>query len=96
MNGQTLQQKLLITSPHGLHMRPAAAFAEMARQYQSSVSVAKEGKSVNGKSPLDMMLLAAEQGSELIVEVVGPDAPGALEALCQLLATLGVIGETQT
>ena len=45
----------------------------------------KEDKRVNGKSPLDLMLLAAEQGTELILEVAGPDAAAALAALVELL-----------
>jgi phosphotransferase system HPr (HPr) family protein len=84
-NGETLQHKVLITNPQGLHMRPSAAFAEMAGRYQSSVTVYHEGRSVNGKSLWDLLLLAATPGSELILEVAGPDAEDALGALISLL-----------
>ena len=85
MNGNTLQQKVLITNPQGFHMRPLTAFAELAGRFQSAITVCKEDKRVNGKSPLDLMLLAAEQGTELLLEVDGPDAAAALAALVELL-----------
>ncbi len=85
MNGNTLQHKVLITNPQGLHMRPAAAFAEVAKRYQSTVTLTRDGRRVNGKSPLEMMFLAAEQGTELLLEVSGADAHDALRALVEFL-----------
>jgi len=85
MNGEPLVQKVVITNPQGFHMRPMAAFAQLASRYDSSVKVSREGQSVNGKSILDLMLLAAAQGTELTLEVAGPDAQNALNALVQLL-----------
>jgi phosphotransferase system HPr (HPr) family protein len=85
MNGHPLRRQVLITNPQGLHMRPSAAFAELAGRFQSNVTVHYEGKAVNGKSLWDLMLLAALPNTELTVEVDGPDAPAALEALVALL-----------
>jgi phosphotransferase system HPr (HPr) family protein len=85
MNGVPLQHKVVITNPQGFHMRPMAAFAQLASRFESSVKVSREGQSVNGKSILDLMLLAAAQGTELTLEVVGPDAKDALDALVNLL-----------
>lgn len=85
MNGEPLVQKLVITNPQGFHMRPMAAFAQLAARFESSVKVSREGQSVNGKSILDLMLLAAAQGSELTLEVAGADAQAALDALVNLL-----------
>jgi phosphocarrier protein HPr len=87
MNGPPLLQKVVITNPQGFHMRPMAAFAQLASRFDSSVKVSREGQSVNGKSILDLMLLAAAQGTELTLEVAGPDAQAALDALVQLLKT---------
>jgi phosphotransferase system HPr (HPr) family protein len=87
MNGKPLQHKVLITNPQGFHLRPMAAFAELAGRFQCTVTVSREGVSGNGKSTLDLMLLAAPPGSELTLEVEGPDAPQALEALVALLQT---------
>ena len=87
MNGPPLLQKVVVTNPQGFHMRPMAAFAQLAARFDSSVKVSREGQSVNGKSILDLMLLAAAQGTELTLEVAGPDAQAALDALVQLLKT---------
>jgi phosphotransferase system HPr (HPr) family protein len=87
MNGAPLQQKVVITNPQGFHMRPMAAFAQLAARFDSSVKVSREGQSVNGKSILDLMLLAAARGTELTLEVTGPDAEAALDALVNLLKT---------
>jgi phosphocarrier protein len=78
---------VVITNPQGFHMRPMAAFAQLAARFESSVKVSREGQSVNGKSILDLMLLAASQGTELTLEVAGPDAPHAMDALVTLLKT---------
>ena len=85
MNGEPLVQKVVISNPQGFHMRPMAAFAQLASRFDSSVKVSREGQSVNGKSILDLMLLAAAQGTELTLEVAGPDARTALDSLVNLL-----------
>ncbi len=90
MNGETLQHKVIITNPMGFHLRPIAAFARLAGQFSGSVSVAKGDRRVNGKSTLELMLLAAEQGDELVVEVSGSEARLTLEALTELLAAPSV------
>jgi phosphotransferase system HPr (HPr) family protein len=86
MNGETLQRKVTVTDPLGLHMRPVTAFAKLAGRFQCTVTVCRDDRRVNGKSPLELMLLGAEQGSELTLEVSGADASAALEALAELLA----------
>ncbi|MFO0880266.1 MAG: HPr family phosphocarrier protein [Gemmataceae bacterium] len=86
MNGAPLLRKVLLANPQGLHMRPSAAFVELAGRFESNVTVHHDGRSVNGKSLWDLLLLAAMPGSELTLEVDGPDAPQALDALSQLLA----------
>src|SRR5437588_5458995 len=89
MNGEMLQSKVVITNPQGFHMRPITAFAELAGRFASQVLVGKAGKLVNGKSPLELMILGAEQGTELQIEVSGPDAQEALRALVDLLKDPG-------
>jgi phosphocarrier protein len=85
MNGPPLQQTVRITSPQGFHVRPIKAFVEEAQKFQSDVTVSRDGRSVNGKSMMDMMLMLAPPDSELTVAADGPDAPLALEALLSLL-----------
>lgn len=87
MNDTSFQRRVVLANPHGLHMRPSAAFAELAGKFQSSVTVSRAGCSVNGKSVWDLLLLAAEHGAELTLEADGPDAPEALDALSALLTT---------
>ena len=85
MTSPPLRHTVLITNPQGLHMRPSAALAELAGRFQSTITVSVDGKSVNGKSLWDLMLLAAMPNTALTLEVDGPDAPAALEALVALL-----------
>jgi phosphotransferase system HPr (HPr) family protein len=87
MNGAPVQRRVQLANPNGLHMRPSAAFVELAGRFQSSVTVTHGDRCVNGKSIWDLMLLAAEYGSELLLEADGPDADEALEALATFLAT---------
>jgi phosphocarrier protein HPr len=85
MNGQPLQSTVVITNPQGFHLRPKAAFAQQALGFQSTIAVTWEGTKVNGKSIMDLMLIAAPQGDELTIEAEGPDAPAALDALVATL-----------
>jgi phosphocarrier protein HPr len=85
MNGEPLKQTVRITNPQGFHMRPITAFAQRAATFTCTVTVSREGRTVNGKSPWDLMLMLSPPGSELTVEVQGPDAPDALAALVALL-----------
>jgi phosphotransferase system HPr (HPr) family protein len=91
MNGDTLQRKMVVRNPNGFHIRPIAAFAELAKKFRSAVTVFKESRVANGKSPLELMTLAAEEGAELLLEISGPDALEALPALVQLLADHAVM-----
>ena len=86
MSGQPLQRKVIITIPMGFHLRPQAAFAKLAATFQSTVTVAKADRRVNGKNPWDLMLVTSEKGTELLFEASGPDAQPALDALADLLA----------
>jgi len=85
MNGNTVQQSVRVTNPNGLHMRPATALAELARRFQSSILVSKGGQKVDGRAPLELLLLVVEQGSELLIEASGPDAREAVAALVGLI-----------
>ena len=89
MNGEPLRRTILITNSQGLHMRPITSFVELASKFQSAVRVVKEGQPpINGKSPLGLLGLAAEKGTELILEAEGPDAEQALQALATFVENL--------
>lgn len=84
-----LRRTVKVANPNGLHMRPATLFAQAARGYRSAVVVANGEKTADGKSALDLLLLIAEPGAELTLEVDGDDAAEALEALAGLLGSPG-------
>ena len=86
MSCRSFRQPVRICNPQGLHMRPAAAFATLARSFTATVTVWSHEQSVNGKSFIDLIMLAAECGTELVLEVSGDDAESALAALADLLA----------
>lgn len=89
MNGEPLRRKVIITNLQGLHMRPIQAFVETAGKYQSQVFVSKgDSLRINGKSFMGLMSLGAERGTELILEVSGPDEEQAIEALVTLINSL--------
>jgi phosphotransferase system HPr (HPr) family protein len=88
MNGDTFRQTVLVTNPNGFHMRPQKDFVELARRFQSSVTVSRDGRSVDGKSIFELMgSMLVPQGSELEVATSGPDAREALGALVELIET---------
>jgi phosphocarrier protein len=75
----TIQNKL------GLHARPAMQFVDVANQYQSGIKVCKGDQTVDGKSIMQMMMLAATAGTVLKIVAEGGDATKALDALEQLI-----------
>jgi phosphocarrier protein len=86
MTGDSLRQSVTITNPQGLHMRPLQAFVEAATRFQSTVFLTKDGgERVNGKSLLNLLSLAAEQGTVVHLEVSGPDGEQALAELVEVL-----------
>jgi phosphotransferase system HPr (HPr) family protein len=85
MQATTLRKSVIIRNPQGFHVRPAAALAERARRYQSKASVIHGDLRVDARQVLDLIMLAAEQGTELTLEVIGPDAAEAIEVLAEIL-----------
>lgn len=77
----------VITVPNkaGLHARAAAKLVATASSFQSRIELANEEKSVDGKSILSLMLLAAPQGSELKLTLEGADEQDALQAILALI-----------
>lgn len=80
-----IAEKIVIKNEVGLHARPAAQFVKTAEKFKSNVRLCKDGIWVNGKSVLGILTLAAEQGSEVILEVNGPDEQIAFKELKGIL-----------
>jgi phosphocarrier protein len=70
-----------ISNEYGLHARPASLLANTASQYTSEIRIIKEGKEVNAKSIMNLLLLAAGKGTIIDVTAEGTDDNDALEAI---------------
>ena len=76
---------VVVHAPVGaLHARPADLLAREARRWQSRIELVAESQRADGKSILEVLTLAAESGTRLVVEATGPDAREALEAIGSL------------
>jgi phosphocarrier protein HPr len=80
-----ITKDLVVSNKLGVHARPAAMFVKVANKFESEIFVEKDGETVNGKSIMGLMMLAAGPGSKLHVRAAGPDAPQALNELEALL-----------
>ncbi|KEZ78536.1 HPr family phosphocarrier protein [Salinisphaera hydrothermalis] len=77
---------LSIVNKLGLHARAASKFVTVASQFESRITVTKDGREVSGKSIMGVMMLAAARGSTIHVSAEGDDANEALDALDALVA----------
>ena len=77
--------ELEIKNSEGLHMRPAMKFVDMANRFQSEINVSNGEMNVNGKSIMQISMLAATCGTKLKVTATGPDAREAIDALQKLV-----------
>lgn len=80
-----LQQELIIKNKFGFHTRTSARFAKLAQSFESHVTLKKDEETVDGKSILDLLTLAAGQGTPIILTVSGPDQHEAFQALKELI-----------
>lgn len=71
----------------GLHARAAARFVHLAARFGSQVRVSRGSRTVDGKSIMGILLLAAAHGSSIGITAEGPDAEAAVEALAALVAS---------
>ena len=75
-----------ILNKFGIHARPAALFVKTVSQFQSDVTVDREGMTASGKSIMGLLTLEGYQGSVLNTSAFGPDAEAALNAVGELIA----------
>jgi phosphocarrier protein len=76
---------LEIKNAEGLHMRPAMQFVDVASRFKSEITVSNEETNVNGKSIMQVSMLAATCGTKLKIKADGPDAQEAVEAIRELV-----------
>ena len=77
--------ELEIKNAEGLHMRPAMQFVDIANRFNSEINVSNGETNVDGKSIMQISMLAATCGTKLQVRVKGPDASEAIDALKELV-----------
>ncbi len=81
-----LAREVQILNQLGLHARASAKLTQTAAHYASEVWLSRDGRRVNGKSIMGVMMLAAAKGTTLRIEVEGPDEQEAMSALTTLIA----------
>ena len=79
------QARFQIANELGMHARAATKFVQAANKFKSSVTVEKDGQSVNGKSIMGVLMLVAAKGTYITVRCEGADADAALAAIGKLV-----------
>ena len=87
----SVSRELEIINKLGLHARAAAKLVTVAASFQSDIRLSRDGRTVNGKSIMGILMLAAAMGTRLTVSAEGPDAEAALDQIEALFA--GRFGE---
>jgi phosphocarrier protein HPr len=82
-----ISKEFRISNRLGLHARPSAQLTQVAGKFTSEVYIAKNGRRVNAKSIMGVMMLAAGPGSTVTVDAEGPDEEQAMEAIGALIAS---------
>jgi phosphocarrier protein len=80
-----IEREVEIRNRLGLHARAAARFVQVANRFRARVSLTRDNKTMDGKSILGILLLAASRGSRLKVAAQGEDEQAAVEALAALI-----------
>ena len=80
-----IEQQVEIINKLGLHARAAAKLVAVASKYHSNITISRETKSVNAKSIMSVLMLAAGRGTYLTLKAEGEDAQEAMQAVAQLI-----------
>jgi phosphocarrier protein HPr len=81
-----IQQSIEILNKLGLHARASAKLTQTASGFQSQVHLSRNGRKVNAKSIMGVMMLAAAKGTTIELETEGPDERDAMNALVALIS----------
>ena len=80
-----MSRECVIRNRLGLHARAAAKFVHTATRYQSQIRITRDGRTMDGKSIMGILLLAAGAGSTILISADGIDEADAIDALCRLV-----------
>jgi phosphocarrier protein len=81
------QRDVEVVNKLGLHARPSARLTQLASRFKSKVYLSRNGRRVNAKSIMGVMMLAAAKGSTITLETEGEDEVEAMEALADLISS---------
>jgi len=79
-----VNREIEVVNKLGIHARPATMIVKTASQYESKISLKKDDLAVDAKSIMGVLILAAQKGSIIVLEVEGPDEEEAADAINQL------------
>ena len=82
-----ISEDVTIVNALGLHARAAARFVQLAGRFRSKVRVSRDGRQVDGKSIMGILLLAAAKGAVVTISADGIDEVDALQSLAALVRT---------
>ena len=88
-----IEDEVTICNKLGLHARAAAKFVATASEFESEIEIEKDGRKVNGKSIMGVMMLAASKGTNIKLFIDGNDADAALDKIKELV--LSKFGEDE-
>lgn len=80
-----MEREVVIKNAEGLHFRPIMQLVETASKFSAQVKVHHNDRAADGRSPMELLMLIATQGSKLRLIADGDDAAAALEALAKLI-----------
>ena len=80
----SLEVTVCVENELGLHARPAGKLAQLAQTFQAEIALCMADQRADAKSILDILSLAAQQGTDICIKASGPDAEEALEKITQL------------
>ncbi len=79
-----LQQDIEVTNKLGLHARASAKLTQLAGQFKSDIWISRNGRRVNAKSIMGVMMLAAAKGTTVNLEISGEDEAQAIQSIAAL------------
>lgn len=82
----TVSKKVTIQNKLGLHARAATKLAQLSQQFEAEVEIQQGEKSANADSVMALLMLASNQGKEVLVKASGAQKQEALDAICQLIS----------
>ena len=82
----TVSKKVTIQNKLGLHARAATKLAQLSQQFEAEVEIQQGEKSANADSVMALLMLASNQGKEVLIKASGAQKQEALDAICQLIS----------